>query len=130
MDLTSKDKKFIKFTSRLIDKSLHIRYKMAAILVRGSNIVSIGINRQSPKPFYIKNDVGERGLHAEVDCLRMVSRKTTRGSTLYIQGRTAAGNTITSKPCNSCIEHLKRMKIRNIVYTNIHGELVKEKINE
>lgn len=41
-----------------------------------------------------------------------------------------SGNLMNSKPCNSCLYYLKLFGIKSIYYSDEHGEIVKEKIND
>lgn len=129
MMITKKDRRIIRYASRILDKSFHPDYHMCAILTKSNKILSIGINRKAPKKHYVPNNVGEIGRHAEIDCLHLVSKEKTKGTILYVLGRTAAKNYIKSKPCSSCFKIIKDMNISKVVYHGIDGTLYKIKVN-
>lgn len=127
--ITKKDHKFRKLGSRLVELSDHSSYKMAAILVRGGNIISIGLNKESSAPPpYVDKLHDNFGRHAEVCCLHNLPKKKSRGATMYVFGRTAAGNHMLTKPCSSCYGHLISSHIKRIVYETPWGDLQEIKI--
>lgn len=96
---------------------------MVALLVRGKNILSVGKNnyrKTNPKTPQIKEYLLPR--HAEVDCISryiVKNRKITDDMTLYVVGITQGKNcrpVISSKPCDSCMECIRKHKIKRVVY--------------
>lgn len=122
--ITSKDSRFIDIARKMSLKSSHSRYLLSAILVRGSRILSIGINKDNAaiKP-YIRKTRPNINLHAEVDCLAGITKDQSYKTTLYITGYTAAGNNLkSSRPCTSCLGFIEAMKVKKVVYTE-EGEI-------
>ena len=121
-------KGIVKKAESLLERSNHPKYKLGAVLVKSGNILSTGINRIGPKPFYVPNNLGEITIHAEVDCLHMVDRKVSNNSTLLVTGRTVAGNYMLTRPCKSCMVQIRKMGIKEIVYQTNSGDFIKERI--
>lgn len=126
--LSQRDKKIKRFAEKFLLKSTHPDYLFCAVLVKSNKIISYGINRKSPKPFYVASGVGEIFLHAEVDCLHMVDRDILDNTTLYIIAKSKAGNYIKTKPCTSCMKQIEKSGIKRIVYQEIDGSLIRIKV--
>lgn len=99
------------------------KYTMVAFLVRGKNVLSIGKNnyrKTNPKTPQIEDYTIVT--HAEVKCISryiVKNRPITDDMTLYVVGITQGKicrPVISSKPCDSCMECIKRNKIKRIVY--------------
>ena len=122
-----KDKRWMDLARRVLKQSLHPKYRFSSILVRSGRVINIGINSSGgPAPFY-KNS-NNRGRHAECRCLYGLSKKATKGCTLYCCGETIIGNLACSRPCSMCWIEIERMSIKRIVHYSIKGELVEIKI--
>ena len=121
--ITKKDYKFQKLGRKLLKLSTHPKYRMSCILVRGGRIISFGINKIGSPPPYVEKTYSNMGLHAEVDCLAGISKKSARGSTIYICGETFKGNHILTQSCHSCYNFLKTMNVKRMVYEERTGDL-------
>lgn len=102
--------KFYRIALRLSSKSDHNKHKMAAVLVKGGAILSKATNKNT------------WGAHAEKRALKRA--QCALGATLYI----ARENCRTSKPCPNCLNLLKQLGIKKIVYANWDGSITAEKI--
>jgi deoxycytidylate deaminase len=127
--ITSKDLRHQKQARNLLKFSMHSKYKMVAVLVKGPNTLSCGINKEfsAPKKF-VKKTHPKMNLHAEVDCLCGVPRETAAGKTLYIVGQTKAGSPMLTKPCSSCYALILNMRIKRVVFETKAGELEEMKL--
>lgn len=94
---------------RLCRESQHSK-RMAAVVVRGGNVLSCGVNRK------------ERYQHAEIRALR--KKGDFAGATIFIA---RDGNRM-SRPCDMCLDIIRKAKIRQIVYANWDREVVIESI--
>lgn len=113
-----------KLGNRLVSLSEHSSYKMAAILVKGSNIISIGLNKEASAPPHYVDKLHENfGRHAEACCLHNLPKKKSRGATIYILGRTAAGNSMLTRPCASCMSAIINHQIKRVVFETPWGDL-------
>lgn len=112
----------------MLHLSSHPNYSLVAMLCRAGNILSIGINKKGNPPGYVEKLHDNMGQHAETCCLRGISKKQAKGSTLYVVGQTAAGSNILCKPCISCNNHIVSMGIKRVVYETVWGELMEMKL--
>jgi deoxycytidylate deaminase len=104
---------------KMLKTSQHHKYKISCLIVKGGNLISVGINKDSaPKRFYKKHRP-EMKLHSEVDAILGLDKSVTKGSTAYIAGCTTAGNPMISRPCTTCKSVLDYMKVRRIVYQDM-----------
>lgn len=88
--------------------------KMGAVLADKHGIFSWGWNYTR---IWDKASQHENGMHAEVHALDRANPKRLKGSTIYVAGRRASsGNMVESKPCPNCMDWIKTVKIRRIVY--------------
>lgn len=109
-----------------LDKSDHPEYQMAALLVKGGNVISRATNRSHPSRWLIRNYIGHPcGRHAEANVLWGLNREATAGAVLYVTGRVKKSRRpITSRPCPACFWFAKRMGIKRIVWiTDVSGSL-------
>jgi deoxycytidylate deaminase len=101
-----------------VDKG-HLEYNLAAVLVSGGRILSIGYNK-----------AGHRGLveaykhhpwaniHAEVDAVLQVRRKIDlTGSKIYVARSRDDGSVGHARPCDMCQAILKAYGIKRAYYT-------------
>lgn len=120
--------KIVDSNQTLLDKSKHPWYTLGCLLIKHGRVIKRGSNSLSSKPFYAPEGPGKLGRHAEISCLHMLSRDITKGATLIVLGKTKAGNQITTRPCSSCYKHIQKMGIKRIVYQDINGNLIEERI--
>ena len=112
----------------MLHLSSHPSYSLIALLSRAGNILSVGINKKGNPPEYVEKLHNNMGIHAEACCLRGISKKQAKGSTLYIVGQTAAGSQILCKPCLSCNDFIQNMGVKRVVFEDAWGELQEMKI--
>lgn len=97
---------------------------MAAVLSKGSKIISVGINKpNSYHKHFVKPEHDRMALHAEVSCLYNVKKDQAKGCTLYVFGETAGGNNMLTKPCFSCTVLAKQMGVKKVIYEDREGSL-------
>lgn len=116
--------------------SNHPKYKIGCVIVRGHRIISCGSNSNTKtEPIQAKLDsvhfncecTGK--VHAETDALLYFIKHhiSLSGSTLYTYRERKDGNYGLARPCPRCMELIKLVGIRKIVYTTNHG-IAKEKL--
>ena len=117
------------------DNKNNIGYTMVSMLVRGKNILSMGINCYSKThPNQPQNKPYLLSTHAEVKTLSryiVKCRKITNDMTLYVSGITRAQITnhcCSSRPCDSCMSFILSCGVKRIVYAtnDINGFQIKE----
>ena len=124
--LSKKDIKFLKLAQNIAKDSLMPK-KHCAIIIKGKSIVSIGINSKRTHPEMFSRDKDRIFLHAEVDAIMSSQYKNIKGSTMYVSRHSIAGKHI-SKPCDICMDVIKKSGIKKILYTTDTGYEV-ERIN-
>lgn len=68
--------------------------------------------------------------HAEIDVLRKcLKQEIKKKITMYIVRLGNDGGFANAAPCKHCLDSMKTFNVKNIVYSNIAGDLVKMKIN-
>ncbi len=111
------------------------RFKLAAAIASGKNIISIGLNEMRTHPLqgkFRKND-DSIFLHAEIaaiaNALNHVDREELKNATLYIHR--VKRRSATSKewvdgialPCEGCRSAIAAFKIRRVIYsTDVNSE--------
>ena len=90
---------------------------MAAIVVRGGIPISFGFNKK-----------GYRGgsIHAEVDALNKLrwQKRGAKDSNIYIYRFLADGGYGIAKPCDNCMETIRKFGVKRIFYSD-YGQLMK-----
>lgn len=89
-------------------------HKLAAIIVKGNRIVSIGINDQKTHP---KSDTRFNKLHAELAAI-IRSRTDLRGASIYVYREQKNGEIGCSFPCSACYEAIRSAGIKRIYYSD------------
>lgn len=103
---------FVSLALRLAAKSSHPKYKMAAVVIKGGNVLNHACN------------TGTWHEHAERQALKNLPLKKTHNATLLIA---RLGGRM-SKPCDACMAAIKCAGIRKIVYQNWSKETVTQKV--
>lgn len=115
-------KKFLNIAKKEALKSTH-QFLVGAILVNGSNIVSKGHNKPSKthRLVYWNHDKDHpefARMHAEIDALINVSKTISEKCTLYVVRLRKSDNSLAiAKPCDMCMEVIKAMKIKKVIYS-------------
>lgn len=120
-------KKHQKFLARAVElsKTSECVLKHAAILVKGSKVVSSGINSIRNDPYFMEDATAKlhAAEHAEIHCLRLAKKiDNLSGAIIYIARTNRKGDPMNSKPCLRCIKAIKAAGIRKIFYT-INNEM-------
>lgn len=100
--------------------------KVAAIVVRNSSIISVGVNQHKTHPMVARANVDDwcEYLHAEssaiINAIRQISSKKLALCTLYvcraklIDGKDSWG---LAKPCINCQEFMKHYPVKQVYYS-------------
>lgn len=113
----------------------NIYYKHAAALIDSNRIYSAGVN-QYVKSIQIKlKNSGEiqthfRTIHAEISVFSKISKKTAKGLDILVIRINKNFALKNSRPCNHCIDKLRKIGIRKIFYSNKDGNIVSEFIDD
>lgn len=106
-----------------------IYYKHAAALIDNDRIYSAGINRFI-KTFQIINkdeiQTHFRTIHAEISVFSKIPKKTAKGLDILVIRINKNFALKNSRPCNHCIDKLKKIGIRKVFYSNEDGKIIGE----
>lgn len=102
-------------------KSEH-QFRVGAILVNGSKIVSRGFNKPNKTHRlaywnHCKERQEHATTHAEIAALINVSKKISEKCILYVVRLDAKSNLALAKPCEMCMGVIKNMKIKKVIYS-------------
>lgn len=105
------------------EESKFERARMGAVIVKGGNILSTGTNEiRGYSGFKHKHP---RSLHAEASAIKyLLDRKrlhSLAGSVLYVTRVTTKGRSALAKPCEHCMELIKAVGIKKVIYTTNSG---------
>lgn len=92
----------------------------AAVIVKGGNILSIGINRPKMNSYvkFYGNHENCGSIHAELDAIFRVRRKIDlSGCKLYVARLTKRGVVGMSAPCGMCKRVIQSYGIKRVYYT-------------
>ena len=137
MSKFNNDYRFLEYINFLkkIAAGSDISYKHAAALIDNDNIYSSGVNR-FVKTFHIKSKGTDeiqthfKTIHAEINVFSKMPKRSVKGLDILvirINKQLALKN---SRPCNHCIDKLKKIGIRKVFYSNENGNIVSEFIND
>jgi deoxycytidylate deaminase len=108
------------------------RLTMIAIIKKGGNIISIGINDyfRLAYPFKDVNNYSKySGLHAELDAINKCTKEQLKGSTIIVYGLSRTGKLpLSSRPCKSCYNAIKSVGIKKMIYYNKEGKEIRENV--
>jgi len=96
-------------------------YHLAAILRRGKSVIKIGENTFKTHPRFKRTyPDGTTGshMHAEMNVLRFAKP----GDTIEVMRFLKTGGRAMAKPCEHCMEHIRKAGIKSIKYTNASGD--------
>jgi deoxycytidylate deaminase len=94
------------------------RQRLAACIVRGKRIVSIGVNKKKTHPIQMKFASHPEALylHAEIDAI-VNAREDVRGADMYVLRKMNNGQCGMAKPCEGCQRAIKFFGIRRVYWT-------------
>lgn len=105
-------------------------YKHGCIAVVSGKIIARGYNnyRTYSKDGFIKNTCT---CHAEVDVLRKCLKQNIyKKIKLYVTRISVDNQVLLSKPCNECYKIMKLFEIKNIIYSDILGNIIKNNMSD
>jgi len=113
-----------------IAKNSSVNQKHSAALIKGDEIYNIGFNKYCSNAKYST-------VHAEIDALMTFNKKYIKGIKgmdiiiIRINNFKSNDNNINlkiSRPCNNCIDTLRKFNIRKVYYSDQYGNIVCEKL--
>jgi len=116
----NKEVKFLKLAREVASNIVSMRTKHCAIITKGKNIISVGVNSKCTHPEMFSRDKIKIYLHAEADAILSSRHKNILGSNMYI-ARYSPENKNISRPCDICMDLIKENGIKKIIYTTNEG---------
>lgn len=111
--------------------STHSKFKLGAVIVKNSKVISKGFNREGKthpllvkekQSFYDSKPYLVENIHAEFHAImRTVNKSDLKGSTIIVFRCTSDGTLALARPCNSCQLFLKKFGIKKMIYTTSEG---------
>jgi deoxycytidylate deaminase len=116
-------------TKKALNSSSCIQNKHSACLIKGDKIFSIGINK-CIKKIHFGDKIAKSTIHAEINAILQADLRYTKGMDILIIRVNKSRKLQNSRPCNSCIDKLRKHGIRKAYYSNEQGEIVWEFIDD
>ena len=125
--ISNADLKHLKLAELMASYSDYDRIHIGACIIKKRQVISTGYNQNKTHPIQEKYNnksltykKSKAKLHAEMDAL-IRAGKNSKGATLYIFRRGNDNIYRMSKPCNACMNYIKKCGIKRIVYTIENG---------
>ena len=96
-------------------KSYYPKWPMAAVLVKGGSIQSIGFSRKKNDPTYLDR-FDYCSVHCEIEALRKV-RFQAKNHVLFVARACKGGGVGLAKPCANCQEVIDGSGVKRVTYT-------------
>jgi len=114
-----------------IAKNSAVNQRHSAALIKGDEIYNIGFNKYCSNAKYST-------VHAEIDALLTFNKKYIKGIKgmdiiiIRIGGYSKSDkiNLKISRPCNNCIDTLRKFDIRKVYYSDEYGNIVYENLKD
>lgn len=110
---------------KIAEKSC-VNQKHSAAIIKNGEVINIGYNK------YCSSFAKKSTIHAEMDVLMNLKKKykkhlLTNIDIVIIRISSKGSILKNSRPCNQCLNILKKFNIRRVYYSNDFGEIVYEK---
>jgi tRNA(Arg) A34 adenosine deaminase TadA len=110
--------RWIQRALKISRRSLHSQHRVAALVIRGGNVLGSAVNSSS-----ITYGSDKWSKHAEVRALR--PNRDYTGATILV----ARHGGSMSRPCHNCMAVIKDAHIKEIVYLDWNGNLRTERVD-
>lgn len=98
--------------ARNVSKFSDHRYKLGAVVTKGSRVISVGHNQTKTNP-----NAPFNGLHAEIKAIKTAGRIDFRGASIYVYRDKSNGCIGNSRPCKYCMSIIKKLGFKYIYYS-------------
>jgi cytidine deaminase len=92
------------------------KYRLGAVLFKGSKVISTGFNSNKTHPGIVKYFTHAR-VHAEFDCILHADPEAIKGSSMFVLRTTRAGQTTIARPCPLCVQIMREYGIEKVYWT-------------
>jgi len=97
------------------------KYKLGAVIVKSGRILSCANNKVGEHSQHVHFPF-PGSIHAEQSAIiKLLQRRELNsliGSTMYVSRITNKGETAMAKPCQHCLEAIKAVGIKRVIYTS------------
>ncbi len=120
----------IKQCFREMEKSPNSRYKMGAVIFKGSRILSSGFNEFRASKILPQHKRFIHTLHAEQAALVNARTNWTnfKNCSILVMRTNMSGNLSLAYPCKYCKSSLQHIGIKWVYFSDRKGQIVKEKL--
>lgn len=95
---------------KLASKSRHASHRHSAMVYRGGNLVSSGVNHDS--------------VHAEVQALKKLWPNHRIDTTVVTIRMTKGGRLGMAKPCPICEAYMRGAGVKKVIYSDASGQMI------
>jgi deoxycytidylate deaminase len=106
-----------------------ISYKHSAGLIYNEQVYVMGVNKFVPFKKY-KGMQLYRTIHAEMSIFEKIPKRLVRGMDIIVIRINRSSKLRNSRPCQDCIDEMKRIGIRKVYYSDDNGEIVYEFVDD
>lgn len=99
-------------------KNAKYHHRLGAVIVKKNRVISIGYNK--PHKTHPKSNTKFKTIHAEFDAILGCEKDDLRGATIYVLRDANAGINL-ARPCACCMELIKMVGIKKVIYTTLEG---------
>lgn len=121
MVLSERHLRYIRYAlKRANDAPLNQKQRLGCVIVKRGAPLSSGSNNME-KTHPRASRYAYPYLHAELDALIGVDEEDLRGSIAYVARKRRIGTPGLAKPCEYCMEEMRRVGIKGVFYTLDNG---------
>jgi deoxycytidylate deaminase len=114
---------------KVVAKSSFVYFKHSACLLKGGKVYAVGKNRYFDRVYQIHKNI-KFTVHAEIDAIMSYPKHELKGMDILIIRVKKDGSLGDSRPCNSCIDKMRKAGIRRAYYSTRDGDLSCELVSE
>jgi deoxycytidylate deaminase len=123
----SRIKRGIRSAIKAALKSNHGKFRVGSAILKGSSVISTGYNCRKTNP---NSNTRYFSQHGELRCLLSASGIDIAGSDIFVARVTPGGRLGMARPCEKCLEVLRKAGIRRAIYTDQSGNIRIEAISQ
>ncbi len=112
-----KNNRFMEIAKETSKKSSYY-HQLGAVVVKKNKPLSVGYNK--PHKTHPEAKTPFKTVHAEFDAIKKLSEDELRGATIYVLRNAKSGSRM-AKPCRFCMELIRLVGIKKVVYSSDVG---------
>jgi deoxycytidylate deaminase len=110
---------YIDIATEQAEKSV-VKFKHGACIVKKNKVIGVGFNLSSyclGTNWENENHMKSTSIHAELSAIINTPKHRLKNSVLYVVRINDKGDLNDSKPCNSCMNNIRKYKIKLVYYS-------------